>query len=419
MNKLSTRAHNLPRFEFIALMAALMGLNALAIDVMLPALPYLGEALNVLYENDRSLVVTFYMIGFGVTQIIFGPLSDRFGRRTPLLIGLVIYIIAAFAAILAPTFGTLLFLRLVQGMGAAGTRVIVLAVVRDCYSGRAMAEIMSLVFMVFMIMPIIAPAVGQVLLLTGPWQAIFLFMGGLGCVISFWALMRLPETLALDKRRPLKLSVILEGFAIVCRNRMAMGYAMAGTFIFGIIMGFVNTAQQIYVGIYELGALFPLAFGATALLQAVASFLNAQVVGRFGMRRIAHTAVLIFLVNSLIWWATTVILGKLSFPVLYAFMGLNLFLFSWIATNANSLSMEPLGAVAGTASGLFGSFQTILGAGLGYGISQMFDGTVTPVAAGFALMALGTLVCMLFAEKGKLFGTGEEQDEIPNKTANS
>lgn len=404
MKKRDPNTHDLPRIEFIALMAGLMALNALAIDVMLPALPNLGESLNVLNENDRSLVVTFYMIGFGLTQIVFGPLSDRFGRRLPLLLGLGVYVIAAFAAIFAPTFATLLALRLVQGMGAAGTRVIVIAIVRDCYSGRAMAEIMSLVFMVFMIMPIIAPGIGQVLLFTGPWQYIFIFMGSLAMVISFWAVMRLPETLAKENRRPLKFSVIMAGFVVVFSNRLAIGYAMAGTFMFGQIIAFVNTSQQIYVGIYGLGVLFPVAFSATAILQSLSSYLNARVVGEFGMRRIAHLALLIFLVNNFILWIVT-LFGPINFWLFYAFLSVNMFVFSWIATNANSLSMDPLGNVAGTASGIFGTIQTIIGALLAYGISQLFDGTLMPVAAGFLLMGLGAFVSILYAEKGKLFGT--------------
>lgn len=408
MKKRNPNTHNLSRVEFIALMAGLMALNALAIDIMLPALPYMGEALKVLNENDRSLVVTFYMIGFGLTQVIFGPLSDRFGRRKPLLIGLAFYIVAAFAAILAPTFSSLLILRLVQGMGAAGTRVIVTAVVRDCYSGRAMAEIMSLVFMVFMIMPIIAPAAGQIILLTGPWQYIFLFMGGLAIVISMWAVLRLPETLAKEDQRPLKLSVIADGFKAVFSNRLAIGYAIAGTFMFGQIIAFVNTSQQIYVGIYGLGALFPLAFSATAVLQAVASFMNAKVVGKYGMRRIAHFALIIFLVNNAILLVVT-LFGSVNFWVFYAFLSINMFVFSWIATNSNSLSMEPLGKVAGTASGVFGTMQTVIGAGLAYLISQMFDGTLFPVAAGFLLMGIGTLLAVLYAERGKLFGSEQEE----------
>lgn len=402
MKKRDPNTHDLPRVEFIALMAALMGLNALAIDVMLPALPYLGEALNVLNENDRSLVVTFYLIGFGITQILFGPISDRFGRRVPLFLGLIVYVIAAFAAIWAPTFETLLFLRLAQGMGAAGTRVITTAIVRDCYSGRAMAEIMSLVFMIFMIMPIIAPGIGQIILLTAPWEGIFIFMGILASVIVLWAFIRLPETLAKADQRPLTLPGIAQSMKIVLTNRVAMSYSFAGMFMLGMILAFVNTSQQIYVGIYGLGVLFPLAFSATALLQALSSYLNARMVGKFGMRGISHFALLAFISVSTIWWIIT-LFGPMNFWFFYAFMAANLFLFSWIASNANSLSMEPLGAVAGTASGLFGTIQTIGGALLGYAISQMFDGTLMPVAAGFVIMGIGALSCILYAEKGRLF----------------
>src|SRR5690606_26663238 len=162
----------LSRPEFIALVAALMSLNALAIDVMLPALPYMGEALGVVNENDRHYVLTAYMLGFGCAQLAFGPVSDRFGRRAPLIIGLAVYVVAAFAAVFSPSFAVLLLTRFIQGVGAAGTRVIAQSMVRDKFGGRAMAEIMSMVFMVFMAVPIVAPGIGQVILLTGPWEYI-------------------------------------------------------------------------------------------------------------------------------------------------------------------------------------------------------------------------------------------------------
>ena len=210
----------LSRPEFIALMAALMALNALAIDVMLPALPYMGEAFGISHENERQFVIGTYMFGFGVAQLAFGPLTDRFGRRGPLLVGLGIYLICAFAATFAPTFGALLALRFVQGMGAAGTRVIATAVVRDKFSGREMAEIMSLTFMVFMAIPILAPGIGQVILLAGPWQYIFLFMGGLATVISLWAFIRLPETMHPEYRRALSFRSVIDGFRIVVTNAL-------------------------------------------------------------------------------------------------------------------------------------------------------------------------------------------------------
>lgn len=388
-------------------MAALMALNALAIDVMLPALPYMGDALGISSENERQYVISAYMMGFGVAQLAFGPLSDRFGRRAPLLVGIVVYIVAAVAAVFSPTFGILLALRFLQGMGAAGTRVIATSIVRDMYSGRAMAEVMSLTFMVFMAIPIIAPSIGQVLLLTGPWQTIFLFMGGLAAVFGLWAFIRLPETLALGNRRELTLRTILGGFRIVLTNRVAFCYGLAGTFTFGALFGFISSSQQIYVDIYGLGVYFPVAFAAVAALMAVSSFTNSRIVSRVGMRRLSHGAMLVFTAMSAIWLVLALV-GFLPIWLFLPILAVIMFCFGWAASNMNSLSMEPLGSVAGTASSVFGFIQTIGGALIGGFIGQQFNGTVVPVAAGYFVMGVLTLVFILIAENGRLFGVGTE-----------
>ncbi|RUT33214.1 Bcr/CflA family efflux MFS transporter [Arsenicitalea aurantiaca] len=397
------------RPEFIAIIAAMMALNAMAIDVMLPALPYMGEALNVLNENDRHFVITAYMLGFGVAQLAIGPLSDRFGRKTPLIIGIIIYIIAAFAAVLAPDFATLLILRVIQGAGAAGTRVIAQSAVRDLYSGRAMAEVMSLTFMVFMAVPIIAPGIGQILLLTGPWETIFIFMGLLALVSGLWAFFRLPETLAPENRRPLTITAITQGFQIVFTNRVALCYAAAGTFVFGGLFGFITTAQQIYVDIYGLGVYFPVAFAAMAGLMAISSFLNSRFVSRLGMRRLSHFAMLVFTGMSGVLTLLAA-LDMLPFWLFFTVFAVIMFMFGWAASNMNSLSMEPLGAVAGTASSVFGFVQTVGGAVLGSIIGQMYNGTVVPTAAGYFVMGGLALIAILIAENGRLFGVGKDYE---------
>ncbi|HHY48881.1 MAG TPA: multidrug effflux MFS transporter [Alphaproteobacteria bacterium] len=402
----------LPRVEFIILVAGLMALNALAIDVMLPALPYMGEALGVSHENERQYVVGAYMLGFGAAQLAFGPLTDRFGRRAPLLVGLVIYIACAFAATFAPTFGALLALRFVQGLGAAGTRVIATAVVRDRYSGRDMAEIMSLTFMVFMAIPIIAPGVGQVLLLTGPWQTIFLFMAGLATIISLWAYFRLPETLHPEYRRPLSVRAVLEGFRIVCTNRTAFFYGLAGTFLFGAMFGFITASQQIFVEIYGLGPYFPVAFAGMAGTVAIAQFINSRVVRRIGMRRLSHFAIIVYLSMSLVWLVLALI-APMPLAVFFGLLLIIQFAFGWAASNMNSLSMEPLGAVAGTAASVFGFMQTVGGAVLGTLIGQQFNGTLVPNAVGYVLMGSLVLSCVLIAEKGRLFGVGAQYAGAP------
>jgi DHA1 family bicyclomycin/chloramphenicol resistance-like MFS transporter len=397
----------LSRPEFIALMAALMALNALAIDVMLPALPYMGEALGVANENERQYVVSSYMLGMGIAVLAFGPLSDRFGRRGPLLVGMGIYIVAAIAAIFAPTFGALLLLRFIQGMGAASVRVITMSVVRDRYSGRDMAEVMSLTFMVFMAIPIIAPGIGQILLLTGPWQTIFIFMGALAAAFWFWTYKRLPETLAMDKRRPLTLSGIATSFKIVFTNRPAISYGLAGMFLFGALFGFISSSQQIYVDIYGLGVYFPVAFAAMAGLMAVSSFTNSRVVRRLGMRRLSHGAILVFTIGAGVWLALA-LMGFMPLWLFFSLLAIIMFCFGWASSNMNSLSMEPLGKVAGTAASVFGFIQTVGGALIGSYTGQHFDGTTVPAASGYFAMGALALICILIAEKGRLFGVGEQ-----------
>ena len=402
---MSVSPRAISRAEFIALVAALVTINAAAIDVMLPALPNMGEAFGVADPNDRSLVLTVFLLGLGLPQLFFGPLTDRFGRRVPLLAGIAVFTAAAFAAILAPSFGALLAIRFLQGAGSAAVNVAITSAVRDRYSGSEMAEVMSMVFTVFMIVPIVAPSVGQALLLTGTWQLIFVFMGGLGLIFGLWAFLRLRETLKVEARRPFSVRSVAEGFGIVLSSRVALFYGLSGMFMFGGILGFVNSAQQIYVGIYGLGALFPIVFAATPLTFALAFFLNSRLVSRFGMRRLSHGSMLAFLVVTGTW----LVLSLAGIMPLWLFVGMMMLTgltqgLAW--GNVGALSMEPLGAVAGTASAVFGAFSTVGAAILGYVVAQFFDGTTTPVIAAFFVFGLCIVGCFYVAEGGKLFGTG-------------
>jgi len=402
---MSAPARLISRPEFIAMMAALMALNSLAIDIMLPALPKMGEALRVAHENDRQFVLTAYLVGFGVAQLFFGPLSDRYGRRLPLMAGIAIYIVAAAFAAIAPSFEVLLALRFIQGVGAASTRVVAQSVIRDRFEGRAMAEVMSLIFMTFMVIPVIAPAIGQLILFSGHWQAIFMFMAVLALVIQLWAFFRMTETLNPANRRPLRASVIAEGFRLVFANKTAFFYGLSAMFAMGGLFGFISTAQQIYVDIYGLGVYFPLAFAFVASMMAVASFLNSRIVGAIGMRRVAHTALIAFTTISALWLALAYA-NALPFAAFLAVFTLVMFSFGLVGSNTMTLAMEPLGKVAGTASSVFGFLQTAGGAALGAGIGYAYDGTVVPVAAGFFCLGLIAIACVLIAENGKLFGVG-------------
>ncbi len=397
----------LSRPEFIGLVAALMALNALAIDIMLPALPYMGASLGVTNANETEFIVSAYMIGFGVAQLAFGPITDRFGRRAPLFVGIVLYIICAFSATFAPSFTILLCLRFVQGLGAAATRVVAMSVIRDRYSGREMASVMSLAFMTFMPSPSSRPASARFFLLFGTWHLIFIFMTALAALIGIWAWFRLPESLHPEYRRPLTLGVVADGFRAVLTNRMALFYGIAGMLFFSAMFGFIICTQQIFVGIYGLGALFPVAFASIAALMAISNFANSRIVTRFGQRRVSHFAMLVYLGTAVVILALA-LMGPINFWVYYLLLALLQFVFAWATSNMNSLSMEPLGQVAGTAAAVFGFMQTVGGAIIGTFIGQQFNGTLIPNAAAYVIMGALVVCCVLIAERGRLFGVGVE-----------
>ena len=390
--------------EFIALAAFLMAINSLAIDIMIPALQQIGASLGVENENHRQYVVSAYLIGFGGAQLLYGPLSDRFGRRLPLLIGVTVYVISAFGIALVPSFAGLLALRFVQGLGSAATRVITISIVRDVFGGRQMAEIMSLIMMVFMIVPVIAPGSGQIIMLFSTWHMIFVFIGTMALFIGLWMYFRMPETLHPENVRPFTVRSVLSGFKIVLSDRVALCYTLAATFLFGSLFGFINSAQQIYNGIYGLGVYTPVAFGGVALFMAFSSFVNSQFVGRYGMRRISHFALLAFMVLTFFWLVTDLLIpAPMPFAVFMVFFALTMFQFGWIGSNFNSLAMEPLGHVAGTASSVLGFMSTVGGALIGAVIGQAFDGTSTPMIIGYFSVSIIGLVFVLIAEKGRLF----------------
>lgn len=392
----------IPRWEFIALCAALMALNSLAIDIMLPALQQIGGSLGVENPNHRQYIITAYIVAFGIAQLGFGPVSDRFGRRAPLLAGLAVYILAALAAAMATDFFTLLAYRFLQGIGAAATRVISISIIRDSFGGRRMAEIMSLVFMVFMAIPVVAPSLGQVIMIFSTWHLIFVAMGIGALVITLWAYMRLPETLHPEFRRPFTWSSVTSGFGIVLSDRAALCYTLAGMFTFGALFGFINSAQQVYVDIYGLGAWFPIIFAAVASLMAVSNFLNSRLVGSLGMRRLSQGALLAFIAISALWFALS-LAGPMPFPIFITLFTLDMLLFGLLGSNFNALAMEPLGHVAGTASSVLGFTQTFGGGVIGTIIGQMFDGTVMPLAAGFCGVSIVAFLMVVIAERGKLF----------------
>ncbi|MCS4242814.1 DHA1 family bicyclomycin/chloramphenicol resistance-like MFS transporter [Rhizobium sp. BIGb0125] len=392
------------KVEFIGLAAMLMALNALAIDIMLPGLQEIGAALGVINENHRQYVISAYLLGFGIAQLGYGPISDRYGRRKPMLFGLGIYVVSSIAVVFVPSFAGVLALRFIQGIGSAATRVITISIVRDVYGGRQMAEVMSLIMMVFMVVPVIAPGTGQIVLLFGDWHLIFVFMAVIAVIVGAWMYYRLPETLHPEDVRPFTVKSVLNGFKIVLTNRIALCYTLSSTFIFGALFGFINSAEQVYKGVYELGQWFAVAFAGVALFMALSSFINARLVGRFGMRRLSHGSLIGFIVITFVWLLIQIYGPQpMPFALFIVLFALAMFQFGWIGSNFNSLAMEPLGHVAGTASSVIGFMGTVGGSLIGALIGQSFDGTALPMVAGFFIVSLIGLVFVLIGEKGQLF----------------
>ncbi len=389
--------------QFVALIAALMAVNALAIDSMLPALPAIGRSLGVEDENRRQWIVTAYLLGFGGAQIVYGPLADRFGRKPVLMAGVAAYVLFSAGAAFSTSFTALLIARALMGVGAAATRVLAVSVVRDCYSGRDMARVMSLAFIVFLAVPILAPSIGQIIMLFGPWRWVFGGLGLFGAAVLLWTALRLPETLDPADRLPFAPGRVATAFRLALTNRIAVGYMLAMTLVLGALFGFINSAQQVFADTLAAPGLFTSVFAFVAGFMALSSFLNARIVGRLGPRRVSHMALCGFIAISALHAGVSLAGHEtlVSFAVLQAGV---MFCFGLVASNFGSLAMEPLGHVAGTASSVQGFVTTFGGAVLGFAVGQRFDGTTVPLTLGFVIYGLLALGIVLLAERGRLFG---------------
>jgi DHA1 family bicyclomycin/chloramphenicol resistance-like MFS transporter len=384
------------RREFVWLIAALMASNALAIDAMLPALPAIGRALGVVRDNDRQLVITFFLIGYGASQIFYGPLADRFGRRR-LLIGCLIFY-ATFAALsgLAGSMTLLLAARFIQGIAAGGMRVLVVAVVRDRFHGSAMAQIMSTAMIIFMLVPVLAPSLGQAVLAVGSWRHIFILLAAYGVMLALWSGFRLPETLAEEDRRPLSAGHIGGAMAETLRVRGSIGNTLAATLAFGGLFAFIGSVQQIIFDIFHAPGLMGIAFACIAGPMGLSSYANMRLVMRVGPRRLLLLALTALTFLAFLHLALALAWGE----TLWSFIllqGLTMACFGLVGANASALAMSPMGHIAGTASALQGLITTIGGALIGLVIGQMFDGTTIPLISGFAGGGALALVAALWA----------------------
>lgn len=396
-----TPAEALPFPEFVALVSCLMAMTALGIDAMLPALPEIGRSLQVGNANHLQWVVAIFFFGHGLGQLVFGVMSDWLGRKRMLLIGIGLFAALMAATTFATTLPLLLTLRLLQGMCAASASIVTRAVIRDLYSGNRMARVMSTSYVIFLAVPILAPSLGQLVLLALPWQAIFLFIGILAAAICAWMWLRLPETHPQDKRHRPNLGRLRSVGLFVLTQPVSVVYTLAVGCMLSTMLAYVSLMPQIFHDVFAKPQWLAPVFAVCALGMAAGSVFNATLVERLGVRRISHTALLVFIVVAFVHmvWAITGHETLISFIVL---QGLTMMAMSLCTANFNALSMEPNGAVAGTAASLQGVVTAMLGSCLAGFVGQHWTGDIALLPLSACVCSVTALVFILCGDRRRL-----------------
>lgn len=390
-----------PSAEFIALVAMTTSLVAMSIDTMLPALGDMANELNAAHENDRQLVLSAFFGGLSVGQLIWGPVSDSTGRKPSLFLGLGLFMLGNLLCTVTHSFGWLLAGRALSGFGAAAPRIVSIALVRDLYAGRAMARVMSFVSTVFILVPVLAPSIGQGVLAVTGWRAIFAGLVVMAMLNWVWFGLRQAETLPPARRTQFSVRNVARSTVEVFNTRVTLGYMLATGATFGAFIAYLSTAQQLFQEQYGLGKLFPVYFGALAAAIGVASFVNGKLVMRFGMRRLSRAALLANCGLTLAAFAGSWLLK--GHPPLFALMGFMLvcfFLNGILFGNFNARAMEPMGHIAGVAAAVTGSVGGIVALTIGTPFGRAYDGSVLPLVAGFMTAALLSLALTEWAERG-------------------
>lgn len=382
------------QIEFVVLMAALMSIVALSIDAVLPALPNIGEYLNVTDPNQNQKIITMIFLGLGVGQLVFGPLSDSFGRKPIVYMGFIVFIVASIICITTKSFEMMIFGRILQGIGLASPRTMCIAMVRDTYSGDYMAKILSFVVMIFILVPVVAPSLGQVLMVYFSWKSIFIFTLGFGVLVMLWFWLRQRETLKEKYRIPYRLKIFKTGTIEFFKIRSAVIYTILSGLITGSFMVYLSTSQQIFEKQYGLAEEFPLIFASLAISVGLATFFNSQLVVKYGMRRIVHTAMLSFVGISLVFLMLYNSQTNPPIEVLVGFFALQFFTIGFLFGNLRALAMEPMGHIAGVGSALNGFISTVMAVPIANFIGGFVIDSVMPLFTGFVVC--GTISLLLF-----------------------
>lgn len=384
--------------ELIALVTASMAMGAMAIDIMLPAFPDMRAEYGMAADSPRvGWIVTAFFLGLAVGPWLYGPASDRYGRRPLLLAGLGLYVAAGIAAVFAPSFGWVVAARFVWGLGAAAPRSLSLAMIRDQHEGDAMARLMSMIMAVFLLVPIIAPGLGAGLNAVAPWRIVFWvpIVAALGLIV--WGWRRLPETLTPDRRRPFTFRALGQAVRAVASNRQTVCFTVAITFLFGVMTTYLAGSELVVEDVYDRGEWFPLFFGAIAVLLALSSLNNARLVRRIGIRTLVRRmAVIGVVLASVLATVATIGGGHPNFWVFSVAIALVVPVAQGLVPNCNTAAMTPMAQVAGTASAVIGTVTTAGGALLGGVVSGAFDGTTRPIAFGMlAFISIAAVMILL------------------------
>ena len=388
--------------EFVAMMASTMALNAAAIDTMLPALPAVGRDFAVVNDNSLQWIVTAFMMGSGAGQLLYGPLSDRYGRRPVLLTGLALYILLSSSAVAATGLPALILLRVAQGFVIAAATVVSRSMIRDRYSGSAMARVSSTIFMVFLMVPVLAPSFGQLLLLFMNWRGIFAVLAVGGAAVALWVGLRLPETLPVERRQPLSAAHLRQAAWFVITEPTSVLYTFAMTCMYGSLLAYISTIPQIFQGAFHRPQLMATTFAFCAGTMGAASYLNSRIVERLGMHRISHFALVSFvaitLTHTVVAWT-----GRDTILVFTLFQAATMATFGLAVSNFGAIAMQPMGAIAGSAASIQGVMSTVGGAAVAALIGQQWSGSVVFLPAGAFLCGIAAFACVLLAERRQMF----------------
>ncbi|MCP4801832.1 multidrug effflux MFS transporter [Flavobacteriaceae bacterium] len=389
--------HNKPtfEFEFVALMASLMSIVALSIDALLPALPDIGNALGVVNSNDNQMLITMIFLGLGFGQLIFGPLSDSFGRKPIVFIGFLIFVAATIVCVSSNSFEVMIAGRILQGIGLASPRTLSIAMIRDSYSGDFMAKILSIVVMVFILVPVIAPSLGQFLLHYYNWKSIFYVNLLFGVIIIVWFWKRQEETLEHANRIKFTPSLFLDGTKEFWKHKNAVAFTLISGFIMGSFMVYLSTAQQIFQVQYKLADKFPYIFASLAIAVGLATFLNSRYVIRFGMWRIAYAGTIAFCFISLLYVALFWSRDNPSIEILITFFALQFFAIGFLFGNLRSLAMQPLGHIAGIGAAINGFISTVMAVPIANYIGSFVSNSVLPLFIGFSVFGILSLLIFM------------------------